>query len=262
MSIKRDEYRPSDFCVAHIDLLIQLDTGLTSEGKRECQIVSSLKLSRREGGTSDDEADDLVLNAEALTLTKLELNGTELVQGEDFSLDTEADLLTVFAKSLPPSSGGNHSFTLTSSLTCHPELNLQLQGLFCSSGVFCTQMEAEGFRRMAPSLDRPDVLSTFKVRLEAPKDRCPVLLSNGNLVEAGDLDSTTTTTTITTATTRASSSSSSSSFRHFAVFEDPHPKPSYLFAVVAGPLWRLSDSFTTMSGKEVKKKTHPTFSNS
>ena len=97
-------------------------------------------------------------------------------------------------------------------------------GLYRSSGNWCTQCEAEGFRRITYFLDRPDVLAVYTTRIEAPKDAAPVLLSNGNLVEYGDVAGTD---------------------RHFAVWHDPFPKPSYLFALVAGDLGVLTDSFTT-----------------
>jgi len=95
--------------------------------------------------------------------------------------------------------------------------------------MYCTQCEAEGFRRITPMMDRPDVMAKYKVRIEAPKKECPVLLGNGNLVESGELEN----------------------GRHFAVWEDPFPKPSYLFAVVAGDLGSIKDSFTTKSGRKV-----------
>lgn len=111
-----------------------------------------------------------------------------------------------------------------------PQENKRLEGLYKSSTMFCTQCEAEGFRRITYYLDRPDVLSVFTTRVEADLKLYPNLLSNGNLVESGALDD----------------------GRHFAVWSDPFPKPSYLFALVAGDLHCQRDSFTTMSGKEVR----------
>jgi hypothetical protein len=121
------------------------------------------------------------------------------------------------------------SFTLTTDSSIKPQDNTQLSGLYKSSGMYCTQCEAEGFRRITPMMDRPDVMAKYKVRIEAPKKECPVLLGNGNLVESGELEN----------------------GRHFAVWEDPFPKPSYLFAVVAGDLGSIKDSFTTKSGRKV-----------
>jgi aminopeptidase N len=110
-----------------------------------------------------------------------------------------------------------------------PAANLALEGLYQSAGMFCTQCEPEGFRRITWFLDRPDNLSVFTVRIEGAKEQYPVLLSNGNRMEAGDLVG----------------------GRHFAVWHDPFPKPSYLFALVAGDLGRVHDRFITMSGREI-----------
>ena len=130
------------------------------------------------------------------------------------------------AKSLPPSAtrsrtGNSPSkacrtkpFTLEIETVCNPEANKALSGLYRSKGVYCTQCEAEGFRRIAYYLDRPDVLSKFRVRIEASAKEAPVLLSNGNLIESGP----------------------AGAGRHYAIWEDPFPKPSYLFALVAGKL--------------------------
>jgi aminopeptidase N len=120
-------------------------------------------------------------------------------------------------------------FQVETKVAIRPDKNLSLSGLYKSgqSSLLSTQCEAMGFRRIAYHLDRPDVLSRYRVRLEADKLRYPLLLSNGNCIEQGD------------ATTASSSSSSSSSKRHYAVWDDPFPKPSYLFALVAGNLTYL-----------------------
>lgn len=111
----------------------------------------------------------------------------------------------------------------------NPAANTQLMGLYMSGGIFCTQCEAEGFRRITYFLDRPDVMSRYRTVMRADKARFPVLLSNGNPAGSGDLDG----------------------GRHWAAWDDPFPKPAYLFALVAGDLSPFSDSFTTASGKEV-----------
>lgn len=126
------------------------------------------------------------------------------------------------------------SFSLTIATRIKPQENLALEGLYKSSGNYCTQCEAEGFRRITYYPDRPDVLSVFSVRIEADKAKYPLLLSNGNLVEEGDL----------------------ADSRHFARWDDPFPKPAYLFALVAGDLATLEESFTTRSGREVALKIH------
>ena len=120
------------------------------------------------------------------------------------------------------------SFELTLTGACDPAANTTLSGLYVSSGNFFTQCEAEGFRRITWFLDRPDVMATYKVTLRADKAAYPVLLSNGNLVAVGDLPD----------------------GRHYAQWEDPFRKPSYLFALVAGKLVALEERIKTGSGKE------------
>src|SRR5678816_4554118 len=111
-----------------------------------------------------------------------------------------------------------------------PSANTKLMGLYRSSGTYCTQCEAEGFRRITYFADRPDVMAVYTTRIEAEKSEAAILLANGNLVEGGDVPGTS---------------------RHFAVWHDPHPKPSYLFALVGGNLGCVADSFVTMSGRNV-----------
>ena len=112
-----------------------------------------------------------------------------------------------------------------------PTGNTQLMGLYRAGATYCTQCEAEGFRRITYFLDRPDVMAVYTTRIEADKKEAPILLSNGNLIAHGDVAGTA---------------------RHFAVWHDPFPKPSYLFALVGGNLGCVEDSFTTMSGRKVK----------
>lgn len=118
---------------------------------------------------------------------------------------------------------------LSTKVRIYPDKNLALEGLYRSHGLYCTQCEAEGFRKITLYPDRPDVLSIFRTTIVADQASCPVLLSNGNCVASGKAEN----------------------GRHFATWEDPHPKPSYLFALVAGDLAVLRDSFTTASGREV-----------
>ncbi|MEP6342540.1 MAG: aminopeptidase N [Maricaulaceae bacterium] len=121
------------------------------------------------------------------------------------------------------------SFTLEIETLCDPAANSKLMGLYVSGGRFCTQCEAEGFRRITYYMDRPDALSVFKVRMSAGKADYPYLLANGNMVDSGDLDG----------------------GKHFAVWEDPFPKPCYLFALVAGQFDTVEDNFTTMTGRDI-----------
>ena len=158
----------------------------------------------------------LVLNGQDQTLISVELGG---VPFKDYTLADEK--MTI--------SNAGDAFTLTITTEIDPAANAALEGLYKSQGNYCTQCEAEGFRRITFFQDRPDILTTFSVRIEADKTHYPVLLSNGNLVEAGEL----------------------ANGRHFTAWNDPFPKPCYLFALVAGKLERVADTFTTMSGRQV-----------
>ncbi len=156
------------------------------------------------------------LNGDDLTLDKLLVDGA---LHDDHAMDG-SDLVVT----LP---GEAHELTITT--TINPSANTQLMGVFASNGMLCTQCEAEGFRRITFFPDRPDVLSTYRVRMTGPKDQFPILLCNGNKVDEGE----------------------SADGAHWAEWHDPWPKPSYLFALVAGDLVANSDSFTTVSGREV-----------
>jgi len=161
----------------------------------------------------------LVLDGDELSLTSLKIDGAEAAR-ESYAASPER--LTI---AQPP----NKPFTLEIETTVDPTANTQLSGLYRSSGTYCTQCEAEGFRRITYFPDRPDVMAVYTTRIEADKAEAPVLLANGNLTESGDLPG----------------------GRHFAVWYDPHPKPSYLFALVGGNLAHIEDKFRTMSGRDV-----------
>jgi len=162
----------------------------------------------------------LVLDGDELKLDSVAMDGAPLVQS---AYAADANSLTLVE---PP----HRRFVLETEVTLTPEANTKLMGLYRSSGTWCTQCEPEGFRRITYYLDRPDVLAPFKVRMSAPKSVAPVLLANGNLVDKGELGD----------------------GLHFAVWEDPFLKPAYLFALVAGDLGSIKDSFTTMSGRNVE----------
>lgn len=161
----------------------------------------------------------LVLEGDGLSLVSLTRDGVPLAPG---SYVATPDKLTI---AQPP----HGPFTLEIETLVDPTANTQLSGLYRSSGTWCTQCEAEGFRRITYFPDRPDVMAIYTTRIEADKAQAPVLLANGNLVESGDLGN----------------------GRHFAVWHDPHKKPSYLFALVGGDLACVEDTFTTTSGREV-----------
>ena len=143
----------------------------------------------------------------------------------------------------PPS----RPFLLTSTVAIDPWANSSLEGLYASGGLITSQCEAEGFRRITFHPDRPDLLSRFRVRIEADRDRYPVLLSNGDCIETGRLEPAASSEAAT-----AGGAAASQPERHYAVWEDPYPKPSYLFALVAGRLSEVRQSFHTASGRPVQ----------
>lgn len=201
------DYTPPPFDISKVSLVVKL----YEDG---AEVTASMELQRRE----KDQRSSLVLNGEELELKALEIDGRSLKQGE-YSIDEES--LTI--QQVPD------KFTLRCVTWIKPQDNKRLEGLYKSSSMFCTQCEAEGFRRITYYLDRPDVMSVFETRIEANKEKYPILLSNGNEVDSGDLPE----------------------GRHFVTWEDPFPKPCYLFALVAGDLYCQSDVFTRASGRPV-----------
>ena len=201
------DYRPPLFTIGEVELDFEL-------GEADTLVRARLHLQR-----NGSHREDLVLDGENLELLSLGLDGAEL-PGENYQLDA-AGLTLV---------GVPDSFVLDIATRLRPDDNTELSGLYRSSGTFCTQCEAEGFRRITYFLDRPDVLATYTTRITAPRSACPILLSNGNLVEQTELPD----------------------GRHRAVWRDPFPKPSYLFALVAGDLASVEDRFRTRSGGEIQ----------
>jgi len=204
------EYAPVEFTIRTVNLAINLDDSRS-------QVLSELKLERQ-----GEQQGNLVLDGEQLTLLSISID-EQILTAEQYQIGLSS--LTIFADHLPK----NKSFTLTISTEINPEENTSLEGLFKSGDAFCTQCEAEGFRRISYYLDRPDVMATFTTKVVADKTLYPYLLSNGNKVAQGDLDNN----------------------QHFVTWHDPFPKPCYLFALVAGDFDLLEDSFTTSSGREV-----------
>ena len=204
------DYRPPDFLIDSVDLDISLDRSAT-------RVVSTLTIRPNPAGRAGA---DLSLDGDELVFVAAELDGRPLEAGSFRASPSQ------FLLPSPP----NRSFTLRIETRLDPAANTKLMGLYRSGSAYCTQCEAEGFRRIAYFLDRPDVLSTYRVRLEADRAEATVLLSNGNLESAGEADA---------------------PGRHWAVWTDPHRKPCYLFALVAGDLGHISDSFVTASGRSV-----------
>lgn len=217
-AIHLSDYQPTPFEIDHTELRFELGSEVTT--------VTAVLTMRRRAGSEKDAP--LEFDGDELTLQSIEIDGKPLAESH-YSADP--DKLTV--QHLP----ATNDFELKIVTTVNPTANTQLMGLYRSGSAYCTQCEAEGFRRITYFYDRPDVLSTYTVRIEADADEAPHMLSNGNMLEQGVLDE---------AGTRAGIK------RHFAVWHDPFPKPSYLFALVAGDLACVEDSFTTQGGRPVK----------
>ncbi len=214
------DYIPPHYTLSEVDLDIQLYS-------EKAVVISNMMV--HFAGEEKNTKNPLVLDGEDLELKRVAINNIPLEQGKDYRVEnTNLGMKLIIKPSVIPQ---NAPFNLQSEVVNYPVRNTQLHGFYKSNNVFVTQCEAEGFRRITYAIDRPDVMAKYKVRIEADKDDCPVLLANGNMVESGV--------------------AADSKTRHFAVWEDPFPKPSYLFAMVAGPLDCLKDTFTTMSGKEI-----------
>ena len=205
--IRLTDYRPPAYLIDEV----HLDFDLTPNTTR---VKARLSLRRNGEGPAP-----LVLDGVRLKPIAFAIDGRVLEASE---YEIGAEHLTIAA---PPA-----TFVLETEVEIDPENNKALEGLYMSGGRFCTQCEAEGFRKITWFADRPDVLAKFTVRIEADKVAFPRLLSNGNLMDSGDL----------------------SGARHYAVWNDPFPKPCYLFALVAGELDELADSIVTMSGRTVE----------
>ncbi|MBS9781866.1 MAG: aminopeptidase N, partial [Gammaproteobacteria bacterium] len=198
------DYKASDFNINHVDLDFSLFDNQTIVTAK----IDFIKINKR--------VKNLQLVGEDLQLLNLAIDGKPYD-----NYDASETLLTV--KQVP------ETFTLTTQVIIHPEKNTLLEGLYRSNDIFCTQCEAEGFRHITYFLDRPDVMTTYRVRIEADRNRYPTLLSNGNFVESGNAIGN----------------------RHFAIWNDPFAKPSYLFALVAGDLSVVEKNIKTMSGRDV-----------
>ncbi|HKS85254.1 MAG TPA: aminopeptidase N [Pseudolabrys sp.] len=206
--IRLKDYRPPDWLVDSVMLDVTLHPHQT-------RVRTTLALRPR----PESDAVSLVLDGDGLTLALLAVDDSQLPPE---SYVATPDGLTIHQPPRGP-------FKLQIETLVDPSANTQLSGLYRSSGTYCTQCEAEGFRRITYFPDRPDVMAVYTTRIEAGKSEAPVLLANGNLIETGEAPD----------------------GRHFAVWHDPHPKPSYLFAMVGGDLACVEDRFTTMTGRNV-----------
>jgi aminopeptidase N len=206
--IRLKDYRPPDWLVDTVSLDIMLNA-------TAARVRATLALKPNPHSASAP----LILDGDGLSLVSLKLDGT--------TLPPETYVVTSESLTIPQPPNG--PFALEIETVIDPSANSQLSGLYRSSGTYCTQCEAEGFRRITYFPDRPDVMAVYTTRIEAGSREAPALLSNGNLVESGEAPG----------------------GRHFVVWHDPHPKPSYLFALVGGDLACVEDHFVTMSGRNV-----------
>lgn len=202
----RLDYTPSPFTISELSLNFRLEPTKTRVG-------ANSQVTRVVAG-----ATTLTLDGESQKLIRILIDGQPLAETH-YSVSENALELTV----------DKDQFELYIETEIDPENNTALEGLYRSEGTFCTQCEAEGFRRITYFLDRPDVLAVYTTRIEAPKADYPFLLANGNKIDSGELDD----------------------GWHFATWHDPYPKPSYLFALVAGQFDLLEDEFVTKSGRKV-----------
>jgi len=199
------DYTPAPYKVGHVNLTFELFEDKTV-------VTSEVQYIKNASGISND----LLLNGQDQTIVSVKMDGAAFS-----AYQVDDNIMTI--------KDAGDKFTLTITSEIDPASNTALEGLYKSQGTYCTQCEAEGFRRITFFQDRPDVLSTFTVRIEGDKSKYPVLLSNGNLIDSGALEN----------------------GRHFTAWNDPFPKPCYLFALVAGDLVRIEDTFKTMSGRNV-----------
>jgi aminopeptidase N len=201
---RRSDYQDPDFLITAVDLEFNLNATAT-------EIVCVTQVQR-----NGQHNRPLVLDGENIQLVSVQVNGKEQngYQQSDVSLSIKVEL---------------EQFELRIENTVNPQDNSSLEGLYFSAGAYCTQCEAEGFRKITYFLDRPDVLAVYDVTVIADKSEFPFLLSNGNKVDNGDLPGN----------------------RHWVKWSDPFNKPCYLFALVAGNFDLLTDKFVTQSGREI-----------
>ena len=209
-TVRLEDYRPSSHLIDRVELDVRL-------APHDTRVTATLAVRPNPEG---EAGAPLTLDGDELDLLALSLDGGPL--GPDAYAATPSGLTIL----RPP----QRPFTLAIETRIDPSANTKLMGLYRSSGVYCTQCEADGFRRITYFLDRPDVMAVYTTRIEAERDEAPVLLGNGNPVESGEVPGT---------------------GRHFAVWHDPHPKPAYLFALVGGRLGHVAGRFATNQGRDV-----------
>lgn len=208
LSKKRVDYKPSSHQISHVDLCFELSPQRTL-------VNNTMKIQQ-----VDASASSLFLDGKNLQFVSAQINGQALEKSKDFEIQEQGILIHCALK----------EFELSIANIINPEQNTSLEGLYYSNDAFCTQCEAQGFRKITYFLDRPDILSIYTVSIVSKDESLTYLLSNGNLI----------------------SDSGMQNGERTCVWQDPHPKPAYLFALVAGHFDKLDDHYTTQSGREVK----------
>jgi aminopeptidase N len=209
--IRLEDYRPPSWLIDTVDLEFRLYPSRT-------QVRSLLRIRPN----PDAPHEELVLDGDELSLKSIALDAEQLDPARYVATPSQLTLLGTPDK----------AFTLTIETVLDPGANSKLMGLYRSNGIYCTQCEADGFRRITYFLDRPDVMSVYTVMIEADRDEAPILLGNGNLMGAG--------------------AAPGQRNRHFALWHDPHPKPAYLFALVGGALEAVKRDYVTADGRQVE----------
>ena len=204
--VKLSQYQPPLHSVREVFLTFTLDFNDTLVQNRMVIVT-------------ENPEQEIKLNGEELNLIAISVDGNRL-NDDDFEVGEDELVIKPV---------GKKEFVLEIENRINPAANKALDGLYKSGDIFCTQNEAEGFRRITYYFDRPDVMAVFTTKIIADKKEFPILLSNGNLIDSGDVDSK----------------------RHFCTWHDPHPKPCYLYALVAGDLGMIEDTYTTQSGRKV-----------
>ena len=209
-SVRLSDYRPTDYLIDRVELDVRLHPS-------ETRVRARLAIRPNPAGVAGAP---LVLDGDGLVPLSLILDNEKL----DIAVHATPDRLEI---ATPPA----RPFVLEIETVVDPSANTQLMGLYRSGSAYCTQCEAEGFRRITYFLDRPDVLAVYTTRIEAEKTEAPVLLGNGDPLDRGDIPGT---------------------GRHYAIWHDPHPKPCYLFALVGGDLGAIHQTYVTKSGRNVE----------
>jgi hypothetical protein len=229
VEIFRKDYKPLPQIITKVNMDFNIQEGKTTVTS-ELFLKPNPVVSNNDNGNNDNNFMVLDGDETCVKLLSLSLDGRDLEEGTDYTLAPGKLIL----KTLPMTQS-----VLKTVVEIVPEDNTQLSGLYKSGPMYCTQCEAMGFRRVTYFTDRPDNLAVFeRVRLEANQEDYPILLANGNMIEQGDVV--------------AADAAAGEKGRHYAVWTDPFPKPSYLFCCVAASLGSIKDTYTTTSGRKVQ----------